>query len=143
MSDLSRIEKVVILQSVDVFSQCKAEEVLRIASIAHERPFAEGEVLFSTGEPAEELHSLVRGSVRLETADGGERVSVGPLQTLGVLDILSGRLGTRTATATAAGVALAFGAEDLFDLLSNNIEIVKSLFRHVALGGGETNRGLM
>jgi hypothetical protein len=48
-----------------------------------------------------------------------------------VRDILCGRLRGEDAEARVDSLVLAIEAEDLFDLLSNNIEIVKALFRHV------------
>ena len=130
MSELARIETVVFLQSVDIFSYCKAEEVLRIAAIAQERMVAEGEKIYGANEPAEGLFCVVRGSVRIESGNG-ETKTVGPLATFGGIDILRSRLRTATATAETDTLLLAIESDDLFDLLSNNIEIVKALFRHL------------
>lgn len=130
MSELARIETVVFLQSVDIFSYCKAEEVLRIAAIAQERSVAAGEKIYSANEPAEALYSVVRGSVKIESVNGESRV-VGPLATFGGIDILRSRLRTGTAIAETDTLLLAIESDDLFDLLSNNIEIVKALFRHL------------
>ncbi|MDX1643963.1 MAG: Crp/Fnr family transcriptional regulator [Thermoanaerobaculia bacterium] len=130
MPDLAQIETVVFLQSVDLFSFCKAEEVLRIASIAHEKRFAEGERIFKEGDEADMLYSVVQGAVKLEGSNGESWVA-GPLATFGYREILSGRLRTETATATAETLVLAIEAEDFFDLLSHNIEIVKALFRQL------------
>ena len=117
MSELARIETVVFLQSVDIFSYCKAEEVLRIAAIAQERMVPAGEKIYSATEPAEGLFCVVRGSVNIESSNG--------------IDILRSRLRTATATAETDTLLLAIESDDLFDLLSNNIEIVKALFRHL------------
>lgn len=130
MSELARIETVVFLQSVDIFSYCKAEEVLRIAAIAQERMVGAGEKIYSANEPAEGLFCVVRGSVKIEGTNG-EIKMVGPLATFGGIDILRSRLRTATATAETDSLLLAIESEDLFDLLSNNIEIVKALFRHL------------
>jgi CRP/FNR family transcriptional regulator, cyclic AMP receptor protein len=130
MPELARIETVVFLQSVDFFSACTAEEALRIASIANERSFPAGETLFRPRDPAAMLYCVVRGEVEVEDANGA-RSRVGPLQTVGLAEILSGRLRTGTATATRDVLALVIEADDFFDLLSNNIDIVKSLFRHL------------
>ncbi len=130
MSELARIETVVFLQSVDIFSYCKAEEVLRIAAIAQERTVAAGERIYSANEPAEGLFCVVRGSVKIEGSNG-EAKMVGPLATFGGIDILRSRLRTATATAETDSLLLAIESDDLFDLLSNNIEIVKALFRHL------------
>jgi CRP-like cAMP-binding protein len=130
VSELARIETVVFLQSVDIFSYCKAEEVLRIAAIAQERMVGAGEKIYSANEPAEGLFCVVRGSVKIESSNG-ETKMVGPLATFGGIDILRSRLRTATATAETDSLLLAIESEDLFDLLSNNIEIVKALFRHL------------
>ncbi len=46
-------------------------------------------------------------------------------------------LRTRTARAVSDTLLLAMDGEDFFDLLSNNIEIVKALFRQFLPEGGE------
>lgn len=130
MPELARIETVVFLQSVDFFSSCTAEEVLRIASIAHERTVSPGEELFHEREQADTLYCVVRGELEVGKADGAGDV-IGPLQTVGVLDLLSGRLHGGTAVARTQCLLLEIHADDFFDLLANNIEVVKSLFRHL------------
>lgn len=130
MADLAQIETVVFLQSVDLFSFCKAEEVLRISSIARERRFPAGERVFKEGDQADMLYCVVQGIVKLEGEDGSGW-SAGPLATFGFKEILSGRLRTETATTVADTLVLAIEAEDFFDLLSHNIEIVRALFRQL------------
>ena len=130
MSELAQIERVVFLQTVDLFSFCRAQEVLRIASISREARFNAGDTIYSINQPASELYCVVRGSVSLGS-DGGKQDVVGPLHSFGVAEILSDRLRSATATATADTLVLALDQEDFFDLLANNIDIVKSLFRHL------------
>jgi CRP-like cAMP-binding protein len=128
LTELVQIERVVFLHSADLFASCRAEEVLRIAAIAHERRFGAGSSIYKVSEPATALFLVVRGGVKL---DGGNREprSVGPLGAFGVEDILCGRLRSRNATAETDTLTLAIETEDFFDLLSNNIEIVRALFR--------------
>ncbi len=128
MSELASIEKVVFLESVVLFSYCTADELVRIAGIAKERRFDGSEVLYNANEPADTLYCVVKGEVRVE-GDGRESKTVGPTAPVGVEEILSGRLRQGTATASEDTLVLAIDAEDFFDLLSNNIEIVRSLFR--------------
>ena len=130
MSDLAQIERIVFLQTVDLFSFCRAQEVLRIASICREERFEAGDTIYKVNQPASALYCVVRGAVALGS-DGAEQVVVGPLHTFGVAEILSDRLRSTTATATADTLVLALDQEDFFDLLANNIDIVKSLFRHL------------
>jgi CRP-like cAMP-binding protein len=130
VSELARIETVVFLQSVDLFSYCKAEEVLRIAAIAQERSFRDGEKIYSVNDPSDALFCVVRGLVKVDGGNGGSQLFP-PLSTFGGVDILRGRLRTDTASASGDCLLLAIESDDFFDLLSNNIDIVKALFRHL------------
>ena len=130
MPELARIETVVVLQSIDFFSACTAEEVLQIAAIAREQPVKQGEELFRERDPADTLFCVIRGEIEV-TARDGKREVAGPLQAVGLVDVLSGRLHSGSAVATTPALVLAVQAEDFFDLLSNNVDVVKSLFRHL------------
>lgn len=127
---LAHIESIVFLQSVDLFSFCKAEEVLRIAAIAQEEHVDAGELIYRANDLADSIYCVVRGEVALSDGDGGER-ALGPMRTLGVIEILSGRLRRDTARASTDALLLTLKADDFFDLLANNIEIVKALFRYL------------
>ena len=130
MAELARIERIVFLQSVDIFSFCKAEEVLRIAAIANERSVAAGETIYGPGAAADSLYCVVRGGVGLRAADGSTRVA-GPLTTFGVLESLSGGPRTADAAAETETLLLVIEVDDFFDLLAHNIEIIKALVRHL------------
>lgn len=134
MSELARIEIVVFLQTVDLFSYCKAEEILRISSIATERPVEVDETIYEANATADALYCVVRGGVDVSLPDGSTR-RVRPLEAFGMEEILSGRLREGSATAVEPSLLVAFDADDLFDLLANNIDIVKALFRRF-LGHG-------
>jgi len=130
VAELTRIQIVVALQSCDLFSFCRAEEILRIAGIAQERMLEPGKVIYERNAPADELHAIVHGRVRLENEQGDVQTA-GPLQTFGVREILCGRLHGETAVAEEQTLSLTIEADDFFDLLANNIDIVKALFRHL------------
>jgi len=130
VSSLTRIEMVVHLQGVDLFAYCSAEQMVRIATIARERHFTPGEGVYELDDPAEAMYCVVEGTVELEGRGGATR-NVGAREIFGAREILSDRLREEEARATERAVVLAIDAEDLFDLLSNNIEIVKALFRQL------------
>ena len=130
MAPMAHIEMMVFLQGVDLFAHCNAEQVLRLAAIAREQTYGKDEVVFRHDDPADALYCVVEGKVRLDA--GGERGAVvGPSGRFGVLDILSGRPRSGDATTLTDTRLLTIDAEDFYDLLSNNIEIVKALFRSV------------
>jgi AAA family ATP:ADP antiporter len=142
MGPMAQIEMMVFLQGVDLFAHCNAEQVLRMAAIASEHSYEKGEVIFRREETADSLYCVVEGKVRLD-ADDGTGVVVGPSGRFGVLDILSGRTRLGDAVAASDSRVLIIEAEDFFDLLSNNIEIVRALFQSVIALGEDANERLL
>ena len=130
MTTLTRIQMVVYLQAVDLFTYCNAEQMMRIAGIVKQKHFAEGECIYAAGDPAEAMYCVVEGAVALRSERGVERRAASR-ETFGTSEILSDRLRSEEAWAERPTMALAIDAEDLFDLLSNNVEIVKALFRQL------------
>jgi len=126
LNDLVQIERVLFLQDVALFSHCTAAEILRIAAIANERRFAAGETVYEVDDAAETIHCVVEGVVGLENAARDE-ATASPGDAFGLIDILSGRLRTARATAETDTPSLAINADDFFDLMSNNIGIVRAL----------------
>ena len=59
-----------------------------------------------------------------------------------MLELLSGRLRSGEAVAAESTRVLAIAADDFFDLLSANIEIVKAIFRRLAQAGEAERAGL-
>ena len=131
MKKMARIEVILFLREVELFHFCTAEEILRIASIARERRFEEGETIYDVNESAEDLYCVVEGRVGL-SGKSSDQEPVIPGQAFGYLEILSGRRRDMRAVAREDTLVLGIDEEDFFDLLSNNIDIVKSLFRHMA-----------
>ncbi|REJ80092.1 MAG: cyclic nucleotide-binding domain-containing protein [Acidobacteria bacterium] len=128
--EMARIEIVLHLQNVSLFRYCAAEEIVRLAGIASPAELAAGETLYRRDDPPRSLYCLVTGEVELSGPEAAAELR-GPGSSFGVLDILSGRRRQRTARALRDVTVLAIAAEDFFDLLANNIEIVKALFRQV------------
>jgi CRP-like cAMP-binding protein len=127
---MTAIEKVIALRGTEPFSACRAEEALRLAAISAEKSFEADQVIFRIDDPSEACYCLVEGSVLLGGPDGAQRLLEAPAA-FGLVEILSDRRRGETVTVPPGGAAraLAIDAEDLFDLLSNNVEIVRSLFR--------------
>lgn len=130
MKKFTRIETVVFLQKVDLFSACSAEQILRISAIVNQESFKSGDSIYQANDPSECMYCIADGSVHLKGPGHPERVLSGP-DTFGVREILSGRLREQHAVAGESLRLLKIDADDLFDLLANNIEIVKALFRRL------------
>ena len=131
MNDLVQIERVLFLQDVALFSHCTAAEILRIAAIANEERFAAGATVYEVNDASETIHCVVAGAVGLENSTR-DKATVSPGDAFGVVDILSGRLRTTRATAETDTRTLAINADDFFDLMSNNIGIVRALMHFLS-----------
>jgi AAA family ATP:ADP antiporter len=142
MNQMAHIEKVVFLQGVDLFASCSAEQLVQLAAISGTRHFAEKEKIYARDEPPEAMYCVIDGTVDLKVPDGEDEV-VERGETFGVTDILSDRLRTGSATSRTTSNVLVIEAEDFFDLLSNNIEIVRALFQQLTRPSGESGRPLL
>jgi hypothetical protein len=142
MAPMAHIEMMVFLQGVDLFAHCNAEQVLRLAAIASEEAYGRGDEIFRRGEATRALYCVVEGRVRLG-GDGDGGTVIGARGRFGVLDILSGRPRSGDAVAETDTRLLVIEAEDFFDLLSNNIDIVKALFRTVVSMDTESDEALL
>jgi HEAT repeat protein len=134
MTALAHIEIIVLLQGVDLLSSCTADQLVQLAAISHECVFRKGDVIYRQGDPSDSLYCTVDGGVEVR-GEHNERRLVGPTGRFGVIDILSDRPRAAEAVATADTRAVKIDAEDFFDLLANNIDIVKALFRQLARPG--------
>lgn len=127
----ARIELILFLREVELFSFCTAEEILRISAIVSRRAVPAGETIFRARAAAEDIFCIVSGRVALER-EGVEEQMLGPGEAFGYIEILSGHHRDLEAVSREETLLLAINEQDFFDLLSNNIDIVKSLFRHMA-----------
>jgi len=131
LTNLAQIERVLYFQDVPLFAHCSAAQVLRIAAIAEERRFATGEAVYAVNDPSDAIYCVVEGNVNLDNPSSSE-AAVGAGGAFGVIDILSGGVRTANAVAETDTITLAIDADDFFDLLSHNVDIVKAIFRSLS-----------
>jgi len=72
--ELSLIERVVHLRAVPLFADLAPADLERVAAVAEERVYTDGETIAAEGELGQELHVVVDGTVRVvQDRDDGER----------------------------------------------------------------------
>jgi HEAT repeat protein len=78
IATLSDLERVLFLRRVPLFAELSPRDLSRIAAIAEEANYADGETIAGQGEPGEELHIVVEGEVRVlrEARAGGEEAEL-------------------------------------------------------------------
>jgi CRP-like cAMP-binding protein len=132
------LDKVEHLRSVDLFSQASVEELYRLATIAREVGFPGQWVIFQETDIADAFYIVDRGLVECVSKAGEVREVIGPGEVFGLYSALTRESRQARATALEKTVAISIAAEDLFSLVSNNMEIVVSMFKYFIkkLGGG-------
>ena len=71
---ISIIERVLFLRKVALFADLAPSDLERVARLAEERGYADGEVIAAEGELGEDLHIIVDGTIRvIQDREGSER----------------------------------------------------------------------
>jgi CRP-like cAMP-binding protein len=127
---LTTLGKAEIIRALGLFSQASVEQLYRLASIAQEADFAPGQTIFQEEDIGDAFYVLVEGKVEHTSEKRNIKEILGPGDTVGLYSVLTREPRYATARALEDTFAISIGAEDLYNLLSNNMEIVVSVFKY-------------
>lgn len=117
---------------------------LRASLVA--RDVAKGEVIFSEGQPGDQMYVIVEGKVKLgqTSTDGRESLLgvLGPGEMFGELSLFDPGLRTSTATALTDSIVLALGNDQLRPWLSGRPEVAAALLQALARRIRRTNEAM-
>lgn len=117
---------------------------LRASLVA--RDLAKGEVIFSEGQPGDQMYVIVEGKVKLgqSSSDGRESLLgvLGPGEMFGELSLFDPGLRTSTATALTDSIVLALGNDQLRPWLSGRPEVGAALLQALARRIRRTNEAM-
>jgi len=122
------VEKVLLLQNVDLLSAARTEDLALLASISEEVLYPDGGSIFKEGQQANGLYVIIRGSVSL-TKDGQEVVSLGEREALGAWTLFETESRVMSATAKGETLLLRVDREDFYDLLLDYPELGQSILK--------------
>lgn len=131
-TDLTMLRKAEFIRGVEIFSQATVDELYGLAGLARVLEFAPSGVIFGENDFGDSFCVLVEGSVELSSEAKKTRVVAGPGEAIGLYSVLTRGPRCSTATVLEPTVALSIAAEDLYTVLSNNVEILVSIFKHFA-----------
>ena len=127
----SIIEKVILLQDIDVFKDVRVEDLAHIAAITEEVTVQQGTNLYEINDSADSLYLVLDGKVRLHRK--GQEISVsGPHEAFGTWSLFDNQPRVATATALEETLVLKILREDFYDLLSDHVRIAEALLRSMA-----------
>ena len=122
------IEKVLALQDVELFEHVSTEALALLAAIAHEESYGKDEELFRENDAADAFHLILSGRIRLHRG-GRDVTGAGPGDVLGTWALLDVESRVATATVTEPVHVLRIDRADFFDLIADNLEITRGVFR--------------
>ncbi len=127
---LTTLRKADLIRGVEIFSQATVEELYHLARLARVVEFAPAAIIFGENDIGDTFYVLVEGSAELTSETKKSRKVAGPGDVVGLYSVLTREPRWATATVLEPTTALAVTGEDLYTLLSNNMEIVVSIFKH-------------
>jgi len=127
-NNLTTIEKVIFLKSVDIFEHATIEQLGRIAGLTEEVHFKPGEIIFEEGQPGDAFYLLLSGQVFIEK-NGNPLREMKEKEAFGTLEVLDFHPRAVTAKAVDQVRALKLNGQEFHDLLSVDIEMVEAVFR--------------
>jgi ATP:ADP antiporter, AAA family len=124
------IEKVFLLQGVDLLQGAKTSHLALVASVAEEVEAAAGEVLLRQGEPTDALYVIVRGALEVRDASGQTlELDKGAVGTWALIDESPCVVDVRVAKPSSL---LRISRGDFYDLLTDNPELGVGLLQGLA-----------
>ncbi len=127
---MTNLEKVLLLQDVELFSQVTLEQLSYVAAITREITVSRLHRLYTEGDLPDGLYILVSGAV-LMLHGKGEVDRILPNGTFGVWALFDDEPRMTTAQAIEESNLLFVPRDDFYDVLSDHVEIVAALFKHL------------
>jgi ATP:ADP antiporter, AAA family len=127
---MNAIERVFLLQQVDVLRDARSAHLALLAGIARVEDVEPGTTLVHRGEPASSLHVVVRGAVEVQGAGGDLTLTDGmALGTWALVDDVPSMVEARVTRPTRL---LTIDREDFLDLLADHPELAMGMLQGLA-----------
>ncbi len=128
---MTAVERAIALRGVDAFRTIPMDQLAYLAGIVREEVHPAGAVLFREGDPPGGLLVVLDGTVVLKRGDreAGEATAG---ETLGGWSLFDDHPRRATAVATSDVRALVLDREAFYDVLSDHVELLRSLLRDLA-----------
>jgi ATP/ADP translocase/HEAT repeat protein len=127
VSTMDVMEKVLFLESVDIFGQNNLDDLTALAAIAKEKQFAKGDSILREGEPGDALYIITKGQVEIKR--GTRRLlKLGERTSLGGVSLLDQKPHAASAVCLEGCDTLVIDRTDFMDLVSDRVELLHGIF---------------
>lgn len=126
---LTTVEKVLLLQDLEIFGFVSTEHLAQLAAVCEEAEWPARETLFRQGEPSAKLHLLVEGQVKIEGLGNNRIVEKTALDFWSFFAQSKHQLTAQTVEKCAT---LVLSFDDLVDILTAEAEFAWALLKYLA-----------
>ena len=127
---LTIIEKVLLLQNIDLFSNVTTEQLSFLAVLAREMPADAGYVIYREEDAPDGLYVVVSGLIAMER--GGEEIErMGQNSSFGAWALVDDQTRLTTAKAVENSLLLFVSRDDFYEVLADHVDIIQALFKHL------------
>lgn len=127
VSTMDVMEKVLFLESVDIFHENNLDDLTALAAIARPVRFAAGETVLREGEPGDALYIITGGEV--EIVKGSRKLlRLCERASLGGVSLLDQKPHAASAVCCTDCQALVIDRLDFMDLVSDRVELLHGIF---------------
>ncbi|MDX2475157.1 MAG: Npt1/Npt2 family nucleotide transporter [Candidatus Krumholzibacteria bacterium] len=128
---LTPIEKVLLLQQVEIFAEVPTDQLAALAAISREVSYLAGDMVYKEHDLPDALYLMLEGSVRL--SQGDRTVSVAGAQvSFGTWALFDDEPRVLAASAIVDSRLLRIDRNEFNDLLSDDVRIAQGIIRTVA-----------
>ena len=123
-TELSTLEKVIVLKTTPIFAQTPEEILTEVAQASATRALQGGELLFAKGDHGYTMYVVIAGSLWVH--DGDRTIAMlGPRTVVGELAVLASEPRMASVTATEPTLLLELSRSMLYELIWNRVEVVR------------------
>ena len=124
---LNSFERLLVLRLSPALRRARMQPLIRLARVSEAHSVEQGQVLFQQGDPILALHVVVSGLVRVERTEPPVRGTFGATELVGGYASLSFDEYGFSAHAVTDAVVLELAVDDLFDVMEDHYDVVRSL----------------
>lgn len=128
---LTTVEKMIFLNSVDIFKDIPLDNLMTIAGIAREESYTKNTVIFEEGEEGDSLYLIIEGNVSVKKKGNRDEELIailGASQCVGEMAILSDEPRTATVETMEDTNLLAINKNSFKTIVRKNPEIAFHIF---------------
>lgn len=127
---LTVVERVLLLQTINLFSDVNTEQLSFLAAIAEEITVGPGRVIYRENDAPDGLYVVVSGTLMMRRG-GADIDRIGPGGSFGVWALFDGAPRLTSAETIDQSRLLFISRDDFYEALSDHVDIVEGLFKHL------------